>query len=219
MRPLQQESQETPGQEGLTFVILNHTLIVLWQRTAQGTNTGSSPKSIFPTGTISLRLMVLISWPALFHSRDEHAMATTGGRGDAVAQEMLWYRRCCGRGDAVVQGMLCPVPVTWLLCTRVALHEAGFQSSPGEQSLCSWQTGGFSPPLWFSEIVPGACCSPLEPGELWSSLRIHPCNHLGSGSPEISLRLMCYRPGGGWGVVSLFSFKVRLMSWKSMFPH
>lgn len=30
-------------------------------------------------------------------------------------------------------------------------------------------------------------------------------------------RLMCYRPGGG-EIVSLFNYKVRLMSWKSVFP-
>lgn len=158
MRALQQESQETRGQEGLILVTLNHTFTVLWQRTAQGTNTHSSPKSIFPTGTISLWLTVLISWLLCSHW-SRAAVIATWGRGAAVP----------GASD----------------CT--ALRRGGFQRSsspsfPREQGLYSWQTGWSFPPRGFPDTVPGACWSPLEPGEMRSSLGIHPCNHLGSGS-------------------------------------
>lgn len=155
---MQQESQETRGQEGLTLVTVNHTFTVLWQRTAQGTNTHSSPKSIFPTGTISLWLTVLISWPALLTLELSCSDCHLRERGHRARRQ-----HCAA-------------------LSRSGFQRGSFPSFPGEQGLHSWQTGGSFPPLGFPDTAPGACWSPLEPGETRSGLGIHPCNHLDSGS-------------------------------------
>lgn len=195
MRALQQESQETPGQEGLTLVILNHTLTALWQRTAPGTNTDSSPKSIFPTGTISLWLIVLISSPAPFHSGAKRAVIATGGRGDSVPST----------SDFAV------------------LHKSGFQRG----SFPVIPRGAESVQLANRRVLP-------FPLVFWDSswgLLVS----TGAWGAAVQSRNLSLQPPGLWflrdqlqtdvlqawreGIVSLFSFKVKLMSGKSMLPH
>lgn len=154
MRPLQQDSQEIPRPEELTLVILNHTAGSHDKRTTRDINTDSSHISIFPTGTISLWLLVLIILPAPFHSVAKCSVIVIKGRERRLCSQL--QQLCCSAEEQLSRHQL-------------SSHSRGSESSCLANrtvitfSLVSWvcsQELG-STEVWGAAVQSGNLCKPL----------------------------------------------------------